>query len=165
VEGDKAAVGRAEDYLRKLLDAHPTNAPAMALMGSVYTLKARDAFWPPTQLRLVREGNEWMDRAVAIAPEDVQTRLIRVLNNAHMPDFLGRAEIVRADLAWIWEKIEKDPARFTASTRQQVALHWGRRLKKDRDAEKARRVLETGLAFDPQSSHAAELKEELEKLR
>lgn len=165
VEGDKQAVGRAEGYLRQLLKLSPTNGPAMALLGSVYTIKGRDAFWPTTQLKLVREGNEFMDRAVQLAPEDVRTRVTRAFNNAHMPDFLGRSETVIADLQWLWNKVEKEPAVLTVAERQEVALHWGRRLKRQSRPEDARRVWETGLALAPQSSFAHQISAELAKLR
>src|SRR5690606_8268318 len=76
VEGDEKAVLRGEAYLRQLLEMEPTNAPALALLGSIYTMKGRDAFWPTTQLRLAREGNKMMDRAVSLAPDDIRTRTI-----------------------------------------------------------------------------------------
>lgn len=164
VDGDKQAVLRAEAYLRQLLALAPSNAPALALLGSVYTMKGRDAFWPTTQLRLVREGNSYMDQAVRLAPEDPETRKIRALNNAHMPEFLGRTEIVRADLAWLWEKVEKEPARFSVSARQQMALHWGRQLKRLHRPEDARRVWEQGRGFDTHTKLASEIAGELAKL-
>jgi len=162
-DGDKQAVVRAETYLRQLLELEPNHAQGLALLGSVYTMKGRDAFWPTTQLRLVREGIEIMDRAVSLAPDDIRTRTIRALNNAHMPDFLGRAEVVRADLAWLWEKAEKDPTHFTTSARQKIALHWGRRLKRQHQTDLARKVWETGRDFAPSSPVAAEIRAELEK--
>lgn len=162
-EGDAKAVVRAEDYLRQLLALQSTNAAAVALLGSVYTMKGRDAFWPNVQLRLVREGNEYMDRAVRLDSNSVRVRLTRALNNAHMPDFLGRTEIARGDLAWLWEKIEKEPGEFTVHQRQQVALHWGRQLRRQDRVTEARRVLEAGRAFEPRSREAFELGNELEK--
>lgn len=164
VDGDKHAVLRSEAYLRQLLALAPNHAPALALLGSVFTMKGRDAFWPTTQLRLVREGNGYMDQAVRLAPDDPETRKIRALNNAHMPDFLGRTEIVRADLAWLWEKVEKEPARFSVSARQQMALHWGRQLKRLNRPEDARRVWELGRSFDTHTTLASEIAGELAKL-
>jgi len=163
--GDKEAALRAEGYLRQLLQLLPSNAPALALLGSVYTIKGRDAFWPTAQLRLVKEGNAIMDRAIQLEPDNVQARLIRAFNNAHMPDFLGRTEIVRADLAWLWEKAEKEPARFTVADRQETALHWGRQLKRQERTGDARNVWERGRTLDPQSPLAKMLGEELGKLR
>lgn len=165
VAGDKPAVARAEAYLRQLLAMEPTNAPAVALLGSVYTLKGRDAFWPTTQLKLVREGNEFMDRAVALAPEAVNVRVTRAFNNAHMPDFLGRSEIVVADLQWLWGKVETEPALLTVQERQEVALHWGRRLKRQSRPAEARRVWEAGLALAPDSRIGQLISPELAKLR
>lgn len=162
--GDKEAVVRAEAYLRQLLTLEPTNAMATALLGSIYTMKGRDAFWPTTQLRLVGEGNEMMDRAVSMAPEDVRTRLTRALNNAHMPEFLGRSELVVKDLSWLWGKWEKDPTLFTVNQRQELALHWGRRLKKQDRHGEARKVWETGKDFDPESKVAKEIGVELAKM-
>jgi hypothetical protein len=165
VGGDKKAVTRAEQYLRQLLALEPTNAPAIALLGSVYTMKGRDAFWPTTQLRLVREGNAYMDQAVRLAPEDEQVRLTRALNNTHMPDFLGRSDIARNDLEWLWARILKNPARFTTSAKQHVALHLGKHRKRQRNSEEAREIWEKGLAYDSSTSTGKEIAEELTKLR
>jgi hypothetical protein len=164
VDGSKEAVVRAERYLRQLLKLEPENARALALLGSVYTMKGRDAFWPPTQLRLVREGNTYMDKAVNMAPDAVAPRVIRALNNAHMPDFLGRREVVREDLSWLWPKVEKDPEGFTLSQRQNLALHWGRQLKRMRQPDEARRVWEIGRNFDPNTKASREISAELAKL-
>jgi hypothetical protein len=160
-EGDKQAVLRSEHYLRQLLDIEATNAPAMALLGSVHTMKGRDAFWPHTQLRLVREGNSLLDRAVALAPNDIRTRTIRAINNAHMPDFLGRTDIVRADLAWLWERIPTHPDRFSPGARQKIALFHGRQLARQRRFDEARQVWQTGLAWDRSSPLAQDLTAEL----
>lgn len=165
VDGDKQAVLRAEGYLRRLLELDPKHSRALALLGSVYTMKGRDAFWPTTQIKLVKEGNGYMDQAVAQAPEDIPTRTIRALNNAHMPEFLGRTQIVREDLAWLWGKIEKGGAPISTSAKQQLALHWGRILKRQRKVDEALRVLQTGRDFAPDSPIAAEISVELEKLR
>ncbi|MGE4182063.1 MAG: hypothetical protein AB7J34_19745, partial [Limisphaerales bacterium] len=165
VDGDKEAVLRGESYLRQLLAIAPTNAPGMALLGSVYTLKGRDAFWPTTQVRLVREGNGYMDRAVDLAPRDVRTRVTRAFNNAHMPDFLGRSDVVIADLQWLWGKVQTEPDSMTLSERQEVALHWGRRLKRQSKSEEARAIWETAVGFGPSTPMARKITAELEKLR
>ncbi|MCC6234290.1 MAG: hypothetical protein IT580_16730 [Verrucomicrobiales bacterium] len=165
VTGDKQAVTRAEGYLRLLLALSPTNGPAVALLGSVFTMKGRDAFWPTTQLKLVREGNALMDQGVGFAPDDIQTRCIRALNNAHMPDFLGRVDLVRADLAWLWERIDREAARFTPTARQKTALHWGRQLLRLGKPEDAREVWTRGAMFPPENEVTRELLAEIAKLR
>lgn len=163
-EGDPKAVVRAETYLRQLLALQTNSAPAIALLGSVYTMKGRDAFWPNVQLRLVREGNEFMDQAVRLESNNVQVRLTRALNNTHMPDFLGRTAIARADLAWLWEKISLTPTNFTVSQRQQVALHWGRQLKRQDKPAEARKVWVSGRSADQTTAVAREIATELKEL-
>ena len=165
VDGDKQAVLRAEEYLRRLLEKDPSHGPAWALLGSVYTMKGRDAFWPTAQLKLVREGNAFMDRGVELDPDNIRARVTRAFNNAHMPDFLGRNDIVVADLEWLWAKVRKEPASFSVSERQETALHWGRRLKRRSRTAEARQVWEAGLAFAPHSPMAIKIQDELDKLR
>lgn len=163
-DGDPKAVVRAESYLRQLLALQTNSAPALALLGSVYTMKGRDAFWPNVQLRLVHEGNQLMDQAVRLDSNHVQVRLTRALNNTHMPDFLGRTEIARADLAWLWAKITQSPTNFTVSQRQQVALHWGRQLKRQSKSAEARTVWETGRSADEATDVAREIATELSRV-
>ena len=164
VAGDKTAVPRAEAYLRQLLTIEPTNAPGLALLGSVYTLKGRDAFWPTTQVRLVQEGNRYMDEAVKLAPDDVATRLLRALNNTHMPDFLGRVEIVRADFEWLWARVDSHAQQMEPASRQNLALHWGRQLKRLKRFGEARQVWEKGLTMGADTADGRDIQAELRKL-
>ena len=88
-KGNKEAVKVAEKHLRELLKLDPGNAPAQALLGSIYTMKGRDAFWPGTQISLVKEGCQIMDEAARLAPDNFPVRLTRGLNNVHMPHHRG----------------------------------------------------------------------------
>src|SRR2546425_1182132 len=56
VNDNAKAVVLADRYFRDALKLEPTNALALALLGSTYTMKGRDAFWPGTKLSLVNEG-------------------------------------------------------------------------------------------------------------
>lgn len=165
VKDNKDAVKLAEKFLREALKHDPTNAPALALLGSTYTLKGRDAFWPGTQISLVKEGNKMMDAAVALATNDVMVRLTRAANNVHMPKFLGREEIARTDLAWLWEKVQAAPDNFPVGVKQDIAVNHGFALKKSKKPEEAIAVWEKGLALDPKSKVAAEIQDHLKKAK
>ncbi len=165
VKDNKDAVKLAEKFLREALKLDPSNAPALALLGSTYTLKGRDAFWPGTQISLVKEGNKMLDAAVALATNNVMVRLTRAANNVHMPKFLGREEIARTDLAWLWEKVQATPDAFSIDIRQNVALNHGFALKKFKKLEDAIAVWEKGLAIDPNSAVAAEIQDNLKKAK
>jgi hypothetical protein len=94
-DNNEKAVILAEGYFKRLLAIDTNNAMARVRYGSVLTMKARDAFWPTTQLSLVKAGNREMDAAVKMAPQDTQVRFARAANNSHMPAIIGREEIVQ----------------------------------------------------------------------
>ena len=162
VNDNPKAVVLADNYLTRLIALDPTNALARAMHGSTMTMVGRDAFWPPKRLSLVREGNREMDAAVQMAPQDVRVRFTRANNNFHMPKFLGREEIVRADLNWLWEQVQANSA-IPMDIRQQTALLQGLALKKRKQAAEAIQVWRKGLEWDPKSPAASEIKASLAK--
>jgi tetratricopeptide (TPR) repeat protein len=159
------AVILAEKYLEQVLALNDKHAMALALLGSTYTMKGRDAFWPPTRIELVKEGNRKMDAAVRLAPEDPQVRFVRAINNFHMPKWLGREEIVQADFAWLWEKARSKPEAFENDFKQDVALHHGLLLKRHQRLDDAISVWQAGLEFKPDSPLARQIRKELDKAR
>jgi tetratricopeptide (TPR) repeat protein len=159
------AVKLAEKYLRELIQLEPTNALPLALLGSTFTMKGRDAFWPGTKLSLAREGLKMMDAAVQRSPHDFHVRMTRAMNNVHMPGFLGREKIARDDLAWLWEKAQASPGAHPERTRQRIALFYGVALRKLRDDARAAAVWREGIAINPASPLAAEMEQHLAKGR
>ena len=162
--GDAAAVAEGEAWLKQALEIQPTNALARALLGSLTTMKARDAFWPNVQLGRFRDGNRLLDEAVAAAPDDPRVRSLRAFNNAHQPAFLGRKDILRADLGWLWVRIQAGSDGLDAHSRQEAALRWGEVLAADRRPDEARAVWTAGVAFAPDSDFAGRMQRELAKL-
>lgn len=163
VHDNKDAVKLAEKFLRSLLNLEPTNAPALALLGSTYTMKGRDAFWPTTQISLVKQGNKFMDDAVKLAPDLARVRLIRGLNNVHMPGWLGREKVALDDLTWLWKRIATAPAEFTEKQRQEVALQYGVALRKAKRNAEAIPVWKAGIAMNERSGYANQMRKLLEK--
>lgn len=162
--GDRAAVAEGEAWLRRALELQPTNALARALLGSLTTMKARDAFWPNVQLRHVRDGNRLLDEAVAAAPDDPRIRALRAFNYAHQPAFLGRRETARADLRWLWARIQAGTDGLDAHSRQEAALRWGEALRDDGRRDEARTVWTAGVALGPDTDFAGRMLAELAKL-
>jgi hypothetical protein len=104
-----------------------------------------------------------MDAAVKLAPDNPRVRYARAINNYHMPKFMGREEIVRADFAWLWEQVQAKPETFDTEFKQNVALHQGLVLKKRKQASAAVKVWLQGREFDSQSKIAAEIDEQVAK--
>jgi len=155
------AVELAEKYFKRLLTIEPTNAFATVLLGSALTMRARDAFWPKTRLDYVKKGIKMMDAAVQLAPEDPDVRLVRAINNFHMPKFMERDEIAKADFAWLWQRVEAKPEGLKDDLKQNVALFYGRILKKQKRMKEAIEVWNKGIAFNPESDLATEIRQQL----
>jgi tetratricopeptide (TPR) repeat protein len=155
------AVELAENYFKQLLAIEPTNAFASALLGSTLTMRARDAFWPKTRLDYAKKGNKMMDDAVQLAPEDPDVRLVRAINSFHMPKFMERDEIAKADFTWLWQRVETKPERLKDDLKQNVALFYGRILRKQKRMNEAIEVWNKGIAFNPGSDLAREMRQQL----
>lgn len=156
---DNADAARmAERYFRRLLDLEPEHALGRALYGSVLTMRARDTTWPLTRLSLVKAGIREMDAAVARAPLDPRVRLVRADNNIHMPGFLGRRELVAADLAWLWRQALDPAGLLSVPQRQRIALHHGSLLQKQSRLAEALAVWRRGISFDPTSAAARQIR-------
>jgi tetratricopeptide (TPR) repeat protein len=160
---NKEAVILAEDYFKRLLALDPNHAMARVRYGSVLTMKARDAFAPMNRLNYVKAGNQEMDAAVRMAPGDAQVRFARAVNNFHMPDIMDREEIVREDLAWLWQQAQLADTKLNVGQKQTIALYHGQTLQKKDKLDEAIQVWRAGLALAPESQDAALLKEQLTK--
>jgi tetratricopeptide (TPR) repeat protein len=160
---DEKAVILAEGYFKCLLAIDPNHAMARVLFGSVLTMKARDAVWPLTQLKYVKAGNREMDAAVTMAPQDAQVRCARAVNNFHMPEIMGREEIVQEDLVWLWQQAQLADTKLTVGQKQTIALYYGQTLQKKNRLDEALQIWRAGLALAPKSQDADPLKEQLQK--
>ena len=157
------AVILAEDYFRRLLTIDANDAMARVRYGSVLTMKARDALWPLTRLSYVKAGNREMDAAVKIAPIDAQVRFARAVNNFHMPDIMGREEIVQEDLVWLWQQAQLADTKLNVGQQQTIALYYGQTLQKQNKLNEAIQTWRAGLDLAPKSEDAASLKELLKQ--
>jgi tetratricopeptide (TPR) repeat protein len=164
-DNNPRAVILAESYFKRLLAIDPTHAMARVRYGSVLTMKARDAFWPTAQLSYVKAGNREMDAAVELAPNDVNVRFARAANNVHMPDIMGRTEIVQADLAWLWQQSELSDTELSVGQKQTIALYYGHILQKKGQLNEALQIWRAGLGLAPGSGEAVPLKANLEKFQ
>lgn len=157
------AVILAEGYFKRLLTIDTNNPMARVLYGSVLTMKARDAFWPTTRLSYVKAGNREMDAAIQMAPKDEHVRFVRAVNNYHMPEIMGREEIVKEDLAWLWQQAQLANTKLSVVQRQTIALYDGDILQKKGELDEARKIWQSGLDLAPKSERADQLKEQLKK--
>ncbi len=150
---------QARSYLERLLAVDPKHAFGRALLGSTTVLTAREAFWPGTKIKRVREGLALMDLALADAPGDHNARFTRAVNNLFLPDMFDRRSIVEADFKWLRERVDR--GEFEAEFRQYVLLYYGRAWLKWELPARALEAWQLGLDIDPRSKVADELRREL----
>ena len=162
-DNNEQAVILAEGYFKSLLVMNPNNALARVFYGSVLTMRARDALWPTTQLSYAKAGLREMDTAVNLAPKDEQVRFARAVNNFHMPELMGREEIVAEDLAWLWQQAQLPNTKLKVADKQTIALYYGQFLERKNKLNEAPQVWKAGLALAPNSEDAVALKEELKR--
>lgn len=152
-------LSQSRSCLDRILQLDPQNTFARTLLGSAVVISAREAFWPGAKIRRVREGLALMDAALASDPENADARFTRASNNLFLPGLFQRESVVREDFAWLQERADR--GEFAADFRQYVFLYHGRAQVRWGEAERARSLWEAGIAIDPNSKVAAELREAL----
>ena len=154
------AVDLARKYLGEALEIDPKHAFARALHGSATVLTAKQAWLPTTKISRVRKGIAEMDAALKDSPEDPDARFTRASNNMFLPDLFDRKAVVTADFAWLQERV--DQGKFDVEFRQYVCLFHGRAQTKLGDKPKAESLWRAGIAIDPASKVADELRRALD---
>lgn len=162
-DGDKAAVDKACEFLERLLNTDPDHARALVTLGSVFTLKARDAALPPGKLKWARKGIETMDRAVAMDPDSFEVRWIRATNNFHMPKFMKRQNVALADLRWLWSQCQQEGSKaLDTFKKQRVGRFLGMALEREGERAEAQRVWRAAKEWAPSSQEGAAIQRQLE---
>jgi hypothetical protein len=80
-----------------------------------------------------------------------------------MPGVMGREEIVREDLAWLWQQAQLADTKLNVGQKQTIALYEGQILQKKKKLDEAIQIWRAGLALAPESEDAAPLKDQLTK--
>jgi tetratricopeptide (TPR) repeat protein len=97
VAGDDEAVEKGFTCFDRLVALDSTNAIALVYRGSMWIMRAREAWWPPTKLGRMKKGVGEMDRAVEMDPGDLTVRLIRGMSSLDLPGYLDRLETALED--------------------------------------------------------------------
>lgn len=108
LKGDKGAVDRGEEILKRLIKIDPNNPDAHCWLGSILTLKGRDATFPIQRIIYVKEGLKEMDKAVSLSPENINLRMIRGKNSLALPDIFNRIDTAIEDFEFILSLKERE---------------------------------------------------------
>jgi tetratricopeptide (TPR) repeat protein len=150
VGGGKEQTEVIFNILEKLTRDEPQNALALAYLGSVYTLKSRDAFPGPSKFSFLKKGLKTMDQAVKMDPQNPAPRFIRAMNNFHLPAIINRRDNARADFEVLLKQIE-DPHtsyRLRVQTREVIYYFAGLSFQQLGREKEARAAWEKGRALN-----------------
>lgn len=129
------ALKRAERLLTEILETKPDHVAALVYYGSLLTLKGRDALLPWNKLKYVERGCDKMDKAVQIDPQNINTRIVRAMNNINLPDFFNRLPYCLEDFDFI--KASPEFSHLNPATQQRIYYYSGQALEKDGQVAKA----------------------------
>jgi hypothetical protein len=101
VNGEAEACKQAVTLLTQLAQEYPTHATIRVYLGSVRLLEARSTWSLWRKYHLSREGLQFLDTAVAQAPNDLEVRFICGVTTYHLPHAGKRSEQAAADLQWV----------------------------------------------------------------
>ena len=165
VEGDRKAVKRAKNLFEKLLELEPQNTEALAWYGSVLTLKGRDVLFPVSKLSYVNNGIEKMDKAVELAPDNINVRMVKAHNSLNLPGIFHRIEIAVTDFEHLLTLREKRQEEFSKSLLAKIFLGLGSAYKRKEDMVKARENWRKAVEVLPDSREADMAKKLLEETK
>ena len=127
--------------------------------------KLAEQGWVSEQrIQTQRAQAQTANAAVAQAPDESMPRLVRGFNSLSVPKMFDRLKLAGEDLGWIHARGSNDPVTGTVEMRQIVGLKYGSALVRLKNADKAREVWHGALTLNPESSAAAEIRRELQKL-
>jgi len=162
VAGDKSAVKKAIETAERALELDPGNALALAIRGSATTLRGRDAWLPWKKLDYVEEGCDDLDKAVEMAPNNVDVRLFRAVNSLNLPGFFKRLHYAVKDLKHIRSLPYFD--RLPADLRATVFYYSGIAYQKSGQVERGSQMLQQAVKAAPESEYGKRAAAELARI-
>jgi hypothetical protein len=129
VNGDTKETKALTADLEKWTQEQPMNFLLQAYLGSVYTLDSRDAWPGPGKLTYLRKGGQWLDAAVASAPDNPAVRFVRAIDYFELPAIFGKRQTARDDFQILLKQIDgetKSPYVLDTQTQQAIYLYAGK---------------------------------------
>jgi len=156
VEGDEEMAERALETLEDLNEEDPDNPFVLAYLGSAKLLAAKRAFFPWNKSSLAEEGLLLLDRAVSLAPDNLEIRFVRGISSYPLPASFDRHESACADFAAVAGRAEEAvPAgKMDASLAAKTFYYHGLCLEENGRRKDARASWDKAAAIAPGSPFA-----------
>ena len=98
VDGDTESLNKAEALLKRALDNIPNDPEALAWLGSIKLLRARDSWFPPSKLWYMNAGSRDLDKAISLDPDNPLLRVIRAVSYISIPAIFMKRGTAIGDL-------------------------------------------------------------------
>jgi hypothetical protein len=105
VKGDRKASRESTQMFEALAAARPNDPVLVAYLASNKLLESGRTFALWNKNKLAREGIQGLDRAVTMAPDNLEVRFIRAASTFDLPSFFHRQEQSEAEFAWLIERM------------------------------------------------------------
>ena len=162
VAGNEDAVEKGFDCFDNVLHSDRSNALAMAYRGSLWTLRARGAWWPFTKMSDVDKGVDDMDKAVDLAPDNIGVRIVRGINSVSLPSMFHRLPIALKDFDYLLNNSRF--AMFDPHLQATIYYWGGIANKNDGQSVKAKELLQKAVSADPNSDFGKRAANELKQI-
>ncbi len=159
--GNKDAIDKGFTCFDKVLQIDPSNAIALAYRGSLWTIRARDAWWPFTKMSNVDKGIDELDKAAELAPNDITVRLVRGINSVQLPSMFRRLATALKDFNYLLNDARF--SKFDPHLQSTIFCWAGIAYKNDGQTDKAKELLEKAISTDPNSDMAHKAENELKQ--
>jgi hypothetical protein len=165
MRGDGLALDRAEEVVDALLREDGTDAEALAIAGSLITMKARRTRSLFKRMWYAFVAARKLDKAVSTDPGNVSARTIRAFTALVLPKYLRRLRTAVEDFDYLIGVKGQDSGALPDEMMPKVYYNLGFALAKMGSGTRAREVLEVVMTKFPSSEEHRRAQELLEKLR
>ncbi|MBK1860057.1 tetratricopeptide repeat protein [Cerasicoccus arenae] len=130
---DEAALDQAIKIFQDIVKEDPNSVKAKAMLGSCTVMKAQHVSIFK-KLDYVEDGYTILDQVVADKPNDPDLRLIRGVNAARSPGFLGRSDVAETDFEWLLADLKKTDNHYDDNYRRTIYFYVGDWFLEQRDS-------------------------------
>jgi tetratricopeptide (TPR) repeat protein len=141
MQGDESALTRADEALDRILAEDKSHAEALAIRGSLLTIKAKLTRSFPKRLYYSYKAVRVLNRAVEADPGDAAARTIRGFTSLVLPGFLRRLKVAAEDFEYLIRRYQEDPSVLPDEMMPKIYLNLGIAYAKEGKSDKARKTL------------------------
>ncbi len=141
MQGDEGAIEEAGRAVDEILAAGGPRAEALAIRGSLFTLKAKLTRSFPKRIYYSYRAVRTLNRAVEADPDDPAARTIRGFTSMVLPGFLRRLKVAAGDFEYLIRRYQEDPSFLPDEMMPKIHLNLGIAYAKEGKIDEARKAL------------------------